>query len=90
MSQISAGKLMRIEKFQVVYYLKPERERICDFDHLREWEFFDSLPDAIRAIKEYAWLNLHPEGDAWAVSGLDKDGCCLEVFYIDIEAGGEQ
>ena len=81
---------MPIVCFQVVSYRKPERERITFNDHAGEWDFFDSLPDAIRAINNFASRDLHPEGDAWAVSGLDGDGCCLEVFYIDIEAGGEQ
>lgn len=79
-----------IMRFQVVSYRKPERERITRADHAGEWDFFDSLPDAIRAINNFASQDLHPEGDAWAVSGLDKDDCCLEVFYIDIKEGGEE
>lgn len=79
-----------IVKFLVVSYRKPERERVSFNDHGAEFDFFESLTDAVLAIQNFHRLGLYPEGDTWAVSGLDDDDCCLEVFEVDTEEEGSE
>jgi hypothetical protein len=78
---------MSIVRFQVVSYRKPEQERVTFDDHGGEWDFFDSLNDAVQAIQDFSRRGRHPEGDQWAVSGLDCNDCCVEVFDVDVDKG---